>query len=76
LFGWGAIFAPAGTPPEVVQLLSGEVQKILAQPEIRTRIMGLGLDVAPASPDALAAFLRAELAKWERLVKDAGIQPE
>jgi tripartite-type tricarboxylate transporter receptor subunit TctC len=76
MYGWGAIFAPAGTPPEIVQKLSGEIVRILNQPETRDRIMGLGLDVAPLSADALGAFLRAELAKWERLVRDAGIQPE
>jgi tripartite-type tricarboxylate transporter receptor subunit TctC len=76
MYGWGAIFAPAGTPPEIVQRLSGEVVRILNQPETRDRIMGLGLDVAPLGASELGAFLRAELAKWERLVRDAGIQPE
>jgi tripartite-type tricarboxylate transporter receptor subunit TctC len=76
MFGWGALFAPAGTPPEVVTLLSNEVLRILARPEVRDRIMALGLDVAPLSSEALAGFLRSELAKWERLVRDAGIQPE
>lgn len=76
MYGWGAIFAPAGTPPEIVKMLSGEIVRILRQPETRERIMGLGLDVAPLGADELGAFLRVELAKWERLVRDAGIQPE
>jgi len=74
--GWGAVFAPAGTPPEIVAKLAASIRKTLAQPEVRARFLALGLDPAPSSPEELGAFLRAELAKWERLVKDAGIQPE
>jgi tripartite-type tricarboxylate transporter receptor subunit TctC len=76
MYGWGAIFAPAGTPPEIVARLSREVVRIVGTPEIRERIMGLGLDVAPLDAAALGAFLKSELAKWERLVRDAAIQPE
>jgi tripartite-type tricarboxylate transporter receptor subunit TctC len=76
LAGWGAVFAPAGTPPEIVARLSASIRAALARPEMRERFLALGLDPAPGSPEELGAFLRAELAKWEKLVKDAGIQPE
>lgn len=76
LAGWGAVFAPAGTPPEVVAKLSASIRAALARPDMRERFLALGLEPAPATPEETGAFLRAELAKWERLVRDAGIQPE
>jgi tripartite-type tricarboxylate transporter receptor subunit TctC len=76
LAGWGAVFAPAGTLPEVVARLSASIRAALARPEMRERFLALGLDPAPGTPEELGAFLRAELSKWEKLVKDAGIQPE
>lgn len=74
--GWGAVFAPAGTPPEIVARLSASIRATLARPEVRARFLSLGLDPAPSSADELGAFLRAELAKWGKLVAEAGIQPE
>ena len=76
LAGWGAVFAPAGTPPEIVARLSASIRAALARPEMRERFLALGLEPAPGSPEELGAFLRAELVKWEKLVKDAGIPPE
>jgi tripartite-type tricarboxylate transporter receptor subunit TctC len=76
LAGWGAVFAPAGTPSEIVAKLSASIRAALARPEMRERFLALGLEPAPATPEETGAFLRAELAKWEKLVKDAGIQPE
>lgn len=76
LAGWGAVFAPVGTPPEVVARLSASIRAALARPELRERFLALGLEPAPGSPEETGAFLRVELAKWERLVKEAGIQPE
>jgi tripartite-type tricarboxylate transporter receptor subunit TctC len=76
LAGWGAVFAPVGTPPEAVAKLSASIRAALARPEIRDRFLALGLEPAPATPEETGAFLRAELAKWEKLVKDAGITAE
>ena len=76
LAGWGAVFAPAGTPPDIVARLSASIRAALARPEMRERFLSLGLEPAAGSPEELGAFLRAELVKWEKLVKDAGIQPE
>lgn len=76
LAGWGAVFAPAGTPPEIVAKLSDAIRAALARPEMRARFLALGLDPAPSSAAELGTFLRAELMKWEKLVKEAGIQPE
>jgi len=76
LAGWGAVFAPVGTPPEAVARLAASIRAALARPEMRERFLALGLEPAPGTSDETGAFLRAELAKWQRLVKEAGIQPE
>jgi tripartite-type tricarboxylate transporter receptor subunit TctC len=76
LAGWGAVFAPVGTPPEAVGKLSASIRAALERPDMRERFLALGLEPAPGTPEQTGAFLRAELAKWERLVKEAGIQPE
>ena len=76
IYGWSAIYAPLKTPAPQVARLVEEMRKILARPEVLQKIAALGLEPAPAGPEELAAFHRADLAKWERLVKDAGIVPE
>ena len=76
LAGWGAVFAPVGTPPEAVAKLSAAIRATVARPDIRERFLALGLEPAPAGPEETGAFLRAELVKWEKLVKDSGIPPE
>ncbi len=74
--GWGAVFAPVGTPPAIVAQFSGSIRNALARPEVRERFLALGLDPAPSSPEELGTFLRTELAKWGKLIKEAGINPE
>ena len=76
IYGWSAIFAPVKTPPAQVARLTEEMRKILARPDVQQKILALGLEPAPSGPEELGAFQRAELAKWEKLVKDAAIQPE
>jgi len=76
IYGWSAMYAPVKTPAPLVARLSEEMRKILARPDVLQKITALGLEPAPGSPEELSAFHRAELAKWERLVKEAGIQPE
>lgn len=70
------LLVPAGTPRAIVQRLHADVAKILAQPEVKERVSGLGFDVIASTPDAFAAQVRAEIAKWTKVVKDAGIKPE
>lgn len=76
IFGWSAVYAPVKMPAPQVAQLAEAFRKILARPDIQQKIAGLGLEPAPGGPEELAAFHRAELAKWEKLVKDAAIQPE
>ena len=76
LVAWVAMFAPAGTPPDIVNRLSAEVRKALAKPEVRERITSFAADVTPSNPEQLGAFVRAQLTSWGKRIKDAGIEPE
>ena len=70
------MLVPAGTPAAVVRRLHADVVKILAQPETRDRISALGFDIIASSPQEFAAQIKVEVAKWTRVVKEAGIKVE
>lgn len=74
--GWFAMLAPAGTPREVVLRVNRELNAVLAEPEVAQRLRDLGLVLDPGTPEALNDFLAAERARWSRLVKEIGLQPE
>ena len=73
---WIGLFAPAGTPPEIVRRLNLEVMRIMQLPEIRRRMDVEGERHSPNTPDQFAGFVRAEAAKWGKVVKDAGLKAE
>lgn len=73
---WQAIYAPAGTPPAVVQRMNAEIEKILATAEVKAKMEGLGLDHSANTPEQFSAFGRSELAKWQKVVKDGNVKPE
>ncbi len=74
--GWYGIFAPAGTPRDIVQRLNQEVVRILRQPNIRERIAAMGLENATSTPEELAAALRDDLRRFAALVKQANVVPQ
>jgi len=76
LTGWLAVFAPAGTPDDVVAKLNTEINRILNLPDIRERLMQQGLDSLTGTPGQLAALVRSEIPKWAKVIKEAGIKPE
>ena len=76
LIAWFALFAPAGTPPVIVDRLAAESAKILARSEVRERFAVMGIQVASQSPAELRKFQQSELEKWARLAKAANIVPE
>lgn len=76
---WTAMWAPKGTPKEIVAKLNAAIVGALAVPEIRSRLASLGQDVFPPerqTPEALAAFHKAEIERWWPLLKAANIKPE
>lgn len=73
---WGGLCAPAGTPAPVIGKLNAAVRQALAEPGIEHSLAELGYDIAPSTPEQLADFIRTEIAKWQRVVKAAGITPE
>ncbi|MFD0669310.1 tripartite tricarboxylate transporter substrate binding protein [Ramlibacter sp. MAHUQ-53] len=73
---WGGLLAPAGTPKAVVAKLNSEVNRILAMPDVRQKLLDAGIEPAQGSADQFAQFIEKEMAKWAKVAKDAGIQPE
>jgi tripartite-type tricarboxylate transporter receptor subunit TctC len=74
--GWYAIFAPAGTPRGVVLRLNAEINRVLRQTEVRERLLENGMFPAVGPPEALRDHLKSEIARWSKVIKSAGIQPE
>jgi len=73
---WFAVMAPAGTPKDIVARLHAEIVKALADPDVREKLNAQGLTVRGSSPEELRAATREQLAKYARLMKQAGIAPE
>jgi tripartite-type tricarboxylate transporter receptor subunit TctC len=76
---WNALFAPKGTPRDIIIKLNGAAVDALAEPAVRQRLADLGQQIVPSdrqTPGALAAFHKAEIAKWWPIIKAAGIKAE
>lgn len=71
---WQGLFAPAGTPKDVIAKINSETVKMLAQPEVRERIAKEGADPVGSSPDEWAIRFKSEIEKWARVIKDANIK--
>jgi tripartite-type tricarboxylate transporter receptor subunit TctC len=70
---WG-IVAPVGTPRDIVLQLNAETQKVLAQPDVRTRLEKEGAELIPGPPERLGAIIQADLDGWKKLIADAKLQ--
>jgi tripartite-type tricarboxylate transporter receptor subunit TctC len=74
-YTWNAILAPANTPPPIVAQLNGAINKALADPTVFARLQEAGIDPTPGStPEQLAEFIKAELAKWAPIIKASGAE--
>ena len=73
---WFAVMAPAGTPKEIVARLNAEIVKALADPDVRAKLKGQGLTVRGSSPEELGRLMREQLAKYAKLIREAGIKAE
>lgn len=75
-WSWLAFFTRAGTPPAVIEKLSNELLKVLSNQEVANKIKKFGFDVVPSGPKELAALQKEAVAKYAKIVKEAGITPE
>ncbi len=73
---WNAIVAPAGTPAAVVETLNRTIDGVLAEPDIRHKLAGGGMDVIGGPPERLAQMMREEAVKWLPVIKRLGIRPD
>jgi tripartite-type tricarboxylate transporter receptor subunit TctC len=73
---WNALFAPAGTPPEIVKTLNAALQDILADADVKKRLLELGIEAKAGTPEALADRLRSDIDKWQKVIEKAGIQKQ
>jgi tripartite-type tricarboxylate transporter receptor subunit TctC len=76
LIAYFAVFAPAGTPPDIVAKLNQAVNAAAQSPEIQEKFAAIGFTVEPGTPEALAQRSRTETAKWAKAIKDAKIEPQ
>lgn len=76
VYEWNAIFAPAGTPDDVVNKVAAALQKTLTQPEVRSRIEQLGGDIQKTDPAKAQQFIREQTAVWAKVIKTRGITTE
>jgi tripartite-type tricarboxylate transporter receptor subunit TctC len=75
-FGWVGLFAPAGTPPEIVAALSSQLQATLALPDVVQRFLQLGAEVRAMAPPEFRQFVQGELTRQPALLEQVGIRPQ
>lgn len=71
---WFGYLAPAGTPPEIVARLNSEINAALKSPEVEKRLVSLGAELDPGTPQAFGDYLAADMARWAKVIKQAGIK--
>ncbi len=73
---WSAVLGPAGLPAELAARIQRDIVRVINQPETRDRLIGMGVDLIGNSPEEFGAFLRAEIPRYAKVIKDAGIKAE
>jgi tripartite-type tricarboxylate transporter receptor subunit TctC len=73
---WYGVFAPGGTPAEALERVAAEIRRAVAEPKVREQIGAQGIDPASNTPAEFRAYVGAEILKWARVVKDAGIKAD
>ena len=74
VLGWFALLAPAKTPPQIVQALNAELNRMIAKPQVVAKLIELGAEPLGGMPERAAAFIRMEQEKWGRVIQDVGIK--
>jgi len=73
---WAGFVGPAKMPPEVLRILNTEMRKIIDDPDTKAKLRNVGFEGFSSSPQELEDFMKLQLGKWSKMVKDAGIEPE
>lgn len=73
---WLGLFAPVGTPPAIVARLNSEINKVLQMPDVREKLINGGVTPMGGSPEEFTSFVRADYARWGKIVKDSGVKLE
>jgi tripartite-type tricarboxylate transporter receptor subunit TctC len=73
---WWGLVAPARIPPEIIRQLNAEIDKVLANPAVATKLSELGVVVTPGTSEHFAAFIKSQTEVWSGVVKSAGIKPD
>jgi tripartite-type tricarboxylate transporter receptor subunit TctC len=73
---WQGLLAPGGTPKDVIARINRDFAAVLAQPDVRERLAGMGMDVAPGTSAEFDQFVRAEIAQWKKVAQAAGVKAE
>jgi tripartite-type tricarboxylate transporter receptor subunit TctC len=73
---WLGVLAPAGTPKEVIARLNAEIKTAMADPEMQRQLVAVGIDPAYSTPEAFAELIRADIAKWAKVVKASGARAD
>jgi tripartite-type tricarboxylate transporter receptor subunit TctC len=76
LAAWSGFLAPAGTPPEIVARLNKDLVAALKQPQFLEWVAGNGTEAVPSTPDEFASYIKTELAKWSKIIKEAKVVVE
>ena len=71
---WYGLFAPAGTPADIIRRLNADINKILQLPEVRERLASLGVEGTGGTPEQFSETIKADIARWAKVVNDAGIR--
>ena len=74
IHNWAGVFVAAGTPRPIIDRLNVEIVKALAPPDVRQKLLEMGLVAATNTPDQFASFIQSETLKWAKVVKEAGIK--
>ena len=73
---WNALFAPAGTPPEIIKTLNSALREILADADVRKRLLDLGIEAKASTPEELSDRLKSDIDKWGKVIEKAGIEKQ
>ena len=73
---WFGVFAPAQTPPKLVQKLNRDMVEALSRPSFRAALRSQGAESSPGTPGELSAFVKSEIKKWGQVIREVGIQPQ